>query len=156
MKRRFLLLGIIPASVLAACANTADNQAKLRNIQMYVDDAVDAIRAGVAAYLASPNASGVTAINGFLTQLQSARLQFDQVTLADANARSIAGEVITFMQQLLAFPPITVALGPIAVEVSLALAVIRAFVNALPPPPDAPETPPPQLRRAAARYRLKG
>lgn len=159
MNRRSLLFAAPGAVALlaAGCAMTPDNAAKLGMTKSYLDAAVDAVTASAEVYLDSAQADPklAPAIRDVLASLEDARKQFDAIQPADiVNARSIANMVLSGLSQVAAMPPIMAVLGPAGPAVVLAIAVVRAFVAALPPPPHAPEQPPAELRRAAARRRV--
>jgi hypothetical protein len=148
MLRRTLLAGasILP---LSACGlNFSGAGVTLDSVKLYTDDVVDALGAGVAAYLAQRPS---VVVQGVFADLQAARLKVD-ATVTPENARDVVKEALSFLRELspIVLPFLAAGVAP---YVPLAIDVLDAFVSATPPPPAAPPTPPPQLRRAALLYR---
>jgi hypothetical protein len=156
MNRRTLLSATaltLPMAMLAGCGTATDATTKLAMAQLYADDLADAISAAAQVLLAGPppmSAAQASAVTTAVANMQAARKALDAATVA-TDARSIAQQLLAAAQQLA--PMITAVLGPVvALDVQLAISVVRTFVDTLPPPVGAGPTPPAALHRAAMKY----
>lgn len=135
-------LALVPGCTMPAGATT------LQMAQTYGDDLVAALLAAASTYQASPNPSPIVA--SVVADLQTAKKALDSATLA-SDARGVVLQIIAAAQTILPMlTPFLAAAGP---YVPLAIAVLQAFVAALPPPPATPPTPPAALHAVAERYR---
>lgn len=157
MNRRTLLSATaltLPMAMLSACGliGTPAGATNLQMAQVYADDLADAVSAAAQIYLAgppAPDAAQAALVSGLIADLQTARRALDAATAA-SDARGIAKQLLTAALNL--SPMITALLGPAAGYIPLAIGVVQAFIDSLPPPPAAPVTPPAALHRAALKY----
>lgn len=143
-------LAMLP--LVAACGSTASTGTSLEMAKVYADDLANAVSAAAAVYLAGPpmpTAANVAMVNQLVDGLQQARAALDSTTTA-SDARGIALQVLAGVQKL--SPLVSAALGQAAAYVPLAVAVIEAFIQSIPPPADAPPTPPVELHNVALKY----
>ena len=150
MISRRQLLPVPAILLLAQCAN-GSSAVTLQQVQSYANDLVDALSAAAQAYLASPSATNASVVQTIVSDLQTAKTALNAVT-SQTNAQSIALQVVGFAQQL--EPIVLPFLGVAAPYIPIAIAVIQAFIQSLPPPPATPATPPAQLHAVAVKYRL--
>jgi hypothetical protein len=155
MQRRSMLFAsaaILPLGLLARCAGT-QGAVTLEQAQAYMTDASGAVLAAAQAYLAStppPNVGTADAVRALMANLEAVRQALSgAVAVADWKAGALEG--LSLLQQL--SPLVMVYLGPAGPVIPVAIAVIQAFVDALPPPADAPVVPPAALHRKALEYR---
>ena len=139
---------------LVACTGTpsADQFAMAK---AYLDTGVSAVLAASQAYLAGPpvpSPQSAATIVAIMADLESVKATIDG-TVSDADWKSGAIQALAAMQQL--SPLVTAFLGAAAPYVPLAIAVVSAFVQYLPPPVSAPPVPPAALVRKAAQYRRR-
>lgn len=158
MNRRTLLSATaltLPMALLAGCGliGTPAGATNLQMAQLYADDLSDAVSAAAQVFLAGPpvpTAAQTATVTGLIADLQTARKALDAATAA-SDARGIAKQLLAAAGNLA--PMITAVLGPVvALDVQLAISVVRTFVDTLPPPTDAGPTPPAALHRAALKY----
>lgn len=154
MLRRHLLAGTAAACLPLSLLGCSGTQATtLAMAQSYLDTSVNALLAAAQAYLAGPPAPPATAaaqIKAIMGQLVSAQAALDKVTV-EADWKSEATKILATMNELT--PTVSPYLGEAAPYLPLAIAVVQAFINSLPPPADAPPTPPAALKKKAALYR---
>lgn len=151
IRRRDFAMFAFAGLGLAAC-NTSSSQTSLAQAKAYMDAGVAAVLAAAQQYLMGPPAPAAAmsqAVSDAMAKLESLKTTLDTVTLV-ADWKSGAMEVLALIQQIL--PMVTPFLGAAAPYVPLAIAVITAFIASLPPPADAPATPPAALTRKAAEY----
>jgi hypothetical protein len=154
MLARRHLLPLSALLFLAHCANSGSNVMTLAQIQAYADDLINALSAAGQAYLlsATTTASGKVLVTTVIQDLQQTKIAIDSA-VNTTDARATALEIVAFAQQLelLVIP----FLGAAAPFVPIALAVLQAFIEALPPPSNAPAMPPAQLHELALKYHSK-
>lgn len=124
--------------------------------KMWVDDVAPAVMAAAQVYLAGPPAPSpaqAAQINSAIADLQTAQAAFDKLQPSD-DPKATTTQVLTLLNNLLPIASPHMPNGT-ALYASLGISVIQAFVNALPPPPDAPATPPASLHAAAAKFHPK-
>jgi hypothetical protein len=126
--------------------------------QAYADDLADALSSGADVYLASttPTVSQKAAVTQAKADIQAAKMRLDAalasvVTTVPQTALDTVRLIVVDAQKLV--PLVSPLLGPAALYVNLAIGVLQAFVDSLPPPPTAPAVPPAALREKAAAYR---
>lgn len=154
MKRRFLLAGIGLTALLAGCASPSAN-AQFAQAKAYLDAGTAALLAAAQQYLIGPpppSTAAAQAVRTGVAALEQARSTLDAITLP-VDWKSGALEAIAVMQALAANPVLTPFLGPAAPYIPLAIAVVTAYINALPAPVNAPPAPPPALQAKARQYR---
>jgi hypothetical protein len=151
LRRQFLPLPLFLA-VTACSTGGAASQITLVQVQAYSDDLINALAAAAQAYGADPNATQVVLVDQIVEDLQQAKLAIDSAQ-SETDARAIALEVVSFVQQLL--PIVTPFLGAAGPYVPLAVAVLQAFVTSLPVPPNTPVQPPAELHRLALKYHAR-
>jgi hypothetical protein len=157
LQRRKVLLGssVFVPLVLLGCSTTPGGtpSVSLDMAKAYLDDLVNAVSAAAQAYLAGSttniNSATVAALVADLQALNSAVQSITDVT----NIKSISLQILAAVNQVVPF--VAPFLGPAGPFVPLAIAVIQAFVQSLPAPPDAPPQPPAQLHAKAMTYRGK-
>lgn len=147
-------LGVL---ALSACGMDFSNAGvTLATVRAYVDDTADVVSAAAQAYISSAGAKATDTVQQVLADLEQAKQFVDQAA-TPADAKSAVIEVITFVNQLLHVlmmaAPVLIP-GPAAAAIPIALAVLQAFVNALPMPPNAPPSPPVALHRQAVMVRM--
>jgi hypothetical protein len=159
MNRRTLLSAAalaLPLPFLAACGLTSSGATPLAMAKVYADDLANAVSAAANIYLAGPpkpTAANAALVGQLVDGLQQARAALDATTEA-SDAKGIVLQVIAGVQQLV--PLVTPYIGPAGAYIPLAIAVLQAFVQSIPAPPDAPPTPPASLHRAALKYHPHG
>jgi hypothetical protein len=122
----------------------------LAQVQVWATDAIDAVSAAAQTYLASPvTAANKALVTTIVADLQTAKAAITAVVNV-SDARSIALEVVAFIQQI--EPVVAPFLGSAAPYIPVAIAVLQAFIAGLPLPPDASTSPPVELHRMALRY----
>lgn len=153
LSRRYTLslTALLPLA-FARCANMTTPTVTLDQAKLYANDLILALSAAADTYVTSPGAKNIPLVLEIESDLQQLKSAIDSVESV-ADARSIVLQAIAFCQQLT--PIVLPFLGPAAAAVPLALAVLQAFVQALPPPPEAPPTPPAALHAKALQYRPK-
>lgn len=147
-------LGVL---ALSACGMNFSNAGiTLATVKAYVDDVVDVVSAAAQTYVNSAGAKAVDTVQQILADLTQAKQYVDQAA-TPADAKSAVVEVLNFVQELLHFLMMSAPMlipGPVAAAIPIALAVLQAFVNALPMPPNAPPSPPVALHRQAVMVRM--
>lgn len=134
----------------------------LTMIKAYGDDLADALSAGADAYLNATTAPVPTdaqkaTVSKAKADIQSGKHALDLVLTsvtdnkAPPSAINIAKLIIADAQSL--EPYVLPLLGAAGLYVPLALGVVQAFVDSLPPPPDTPPTPPAAFAEKARSYR---
>lgn len=155
--RRIVLLG--SGAMLFGCSTstTPDTRTPLQMAQVYTDDLADALSASATAYLNStppPTQAQVDIVRNTIAQIQAARAAIDALTSPTAaNTISTIKTIIIDVQTI--EPLLAPLLGPAALYIPLALGVLQAFVDALPPPPAAPPVPPAALHEKAMAFRRR-
>lgn len=158
MLRRTFLSGttaLLPLAVLLSCTGTT-SATQFAMAKSYLDAGVGAVLAGSQTFLAGPplptpqTAATVTAI---MEKLSAAKSAIDG-TVAVTDWQAGANEVLSTMQLL--SPLVAGSLGAAAPYIPLAIAVVTAFIQSLPPPVTAPPVPPAALTHKAAEYRRLG
>ena len=147
MNRRTVLIAI--PLVVVGCTGT-NAQVTLDQAKAYASDVVNAVSAAAQSYVASPLAKDATAVSESVAGLQALNKAIQETTVA-TTARSVITEIITGVNELL--PLVMPFLGVAGPYIPMALAVLQAFLAALPPPVDAPATPPAELHRFALTYK---
>lgn len=146
MNRRdtFRIFVTAPIAVLIGCAQQGGppSPVTLDNAKIWVSSISSAVAAAAAAYTGQNAEQVKRAAAG----LQTAAAAFQQITDV-STARSAALSILSLAQQIV--PLVAPVLGPNAFYVSMGIAIVQAFVAALPPPPDAPALPPPDMPRLA-------
>lgn len=143
------LAAVAALALVPGCATGTAGATTLQMAQTYGDDLVAALLAAASTYQAAPNPSPIIA--SVVADLQTAKTALDNATLA-SDARGVVLQIIAAVQTILPMlTPFLAAAGP---YVPLAIAVLQAFVAALPPPPSAPATPPAALHAVAEKYRM--
>ena len=154
MKRRALLAGLSLAAFVAGCASPTAN-AQFAQAKAYLDAGSAALLAAGQQFLIGPpppSSAAAQAVQTAMAGLVQARTTLDAITLP-ADWKSGALEAVSVMQALAANPALAPYLGPAAPFIPLAIAVVTAYINALPPPVNAPPAPPPALQAKARQYR---
>ncbi len=147
------LLALSPIGFIAGCGYlTSPNATPFEMLKAYASVTSDAVSAAAQSYLSSkpaPSAKDKALVKKIVADLQATK---DAILAAaePANARQMAQEILTGVQTLM--PMVSAFLGAAAPYVPVALGVIQAFINALPPPPDAPAKPPAELQRKAMAF----
>jgi hypothetical protein len=137
MNRNFILVPAIAMVAVAACSTT-QQQATLEQTKVWVTAVSNALASAATQYTGPNKAQVMDA----LAKLQTAAAEF--ANIGDVStARTAVQSVLSLAQQLV--PLVSVALGPNAVYVSMGLAVIQAFIAALPIPPTVAPSPPASL-----------
>lgn len=138
---------LIPVAVVlsvAGCAHGTQQAATLDQAKAWVSGLSGALSAAAAVYT-GPSAIQVQKA---AADLQAAAVAFQM--LGDVStARSAALSIVALAQQL--SPMVAPYLGPNAVYVPMGLAVVQAFIAALPVPSSASPMPPAQMAFAAIR-----
>lgn len=135
-------LFMVPAAIIAVAGCTAQNvqqqspAAMLAAAKVIVSEISVATVAGAAAYT-GPDAAKVQAT---VAQLKAAADAFTAANVDTSNAKAAAQSVLMVLGQVsaLAAPQIAAIAGPKAAAVPVAIAVLTAFVAALPDMPSAP------------------
>jgi len=153
MFRRSILgfTAMLPLGFLADCAGT-QGAMTFAQAKAYADAAIGAALAGAQQYLAStppPPVANATLVADLANKLQAIKTELDGTTVVP-NWQAGAQEALAVLQQL--SPMVAVFLGPAAPFLPVAIGVIQAFIAGLPPPADAPPTPPAALTRKAMEY----
>jgi hypothetical protein len=110
------------------------------------------VSAAAQAYLASspsPTAAAQALVKSIVTDLQTLNTAVQSVTDTSA-AKSTILQILAGVNQLV--PIVSPFLGTAGPYVPLAIAVIEAFVQSLPPPANSPTSPPAELHRMALKY----
>ena len=153
MTRRALTASGFTALVVSLTGCGADSATQFAQAKLYLDTAVAAVTAAGQQFLAGPpapsaaNASLVRALISGLSQAQSA---IANVTVP-ADWKAGAMQVLAIIQQM--SPLVSPFLGAAAPYIPLAVAVVMAFIESLPPPANTPATPPAALTLKAAERR---
>ena len=150
MNRRNLLATSLSLA-LFGCSATEDPMAWTR-AKAYMKDGLGAVLASAQQYVAlkpPPDAKTVALVTSIVGSLQVIDSSLDGAVTA-AEWRTLAAEALADVQILL--PYVAVFLGPAAPFIGMAVAVVEAFVQHLPPPPDAPAVPPAALKMKAKEY----
>ena len=134
--------------LLGACSTTSAGTS-LDMAKTYGDDLIAALLAAAATYNASPNANPIVA-GTIVPDLEQAKVALDGATSA-SDARGIVLQILAAAQT--AMPMLSPFLGAAGPYIPLAIAVLQAFAQSLPPPPAAPPTPPAALHAVGERYR---
>lgn len=154
-RRQTYAMALMPLimPLLADCSSsTSSSTTPLTQVQAYSDDLINALGAAATAYYASANAMQVTMVQKIMAELQTLKEAIDAAT-PSSDIRSTVLNALAFIQQLT--PIVTPFLGVAAPYVPLAIAVLQAFVSSLPPPSNAPPTPPAALHAKAMQYHPK-
>jgi hypothetical protein len=147
---------MLPLPFLVACGLTSPSATSLDMAKAYADDLANAVSAAANVYLAGPpkpTAANLALVTQLVAGLQQARTALDATTAA-SDAKGIALQVLAGVQQLV--PMVSPFLGAAAPYVPLAIAVVQAFVQSIPPPAEAPPAPPAELHRAGMAYHQHG
>lgn len=142
--RRAALLGV---TMLAGCA-TQDQS--LDRIKIYSDAYLSMLDAGAQVYVASVEDKVSEKAQEWLTKLDQLA-QPIQSALTPSEIKTLLLQVIDIAQQL--GPLIAPFLGPAAIWVQIGIAVLRAFIEAYQPPPNAPT--PAQMYGVARRLTVE-
>jgi hypothetical protein len=137
--------------MLVDCTGT-QGAVTLEQAKAYLNDGVNATLAASQAYLAStpaPSAQIAATVTALAAKLEAANTALQGV-VAVVDWKAGALEALTVLQQL--SPLVAPFLGAAGPLLPMAIAVVMAFVQSLPPPADAPPTPPAALSRKAAEY----
>lgn len=154
MNRRSLLTGLGLAALLAGCTSPSAD-AQFAQAKAYLDAGTAALLAAAQQYLIGPpppTTANAQAVRTGMAALEQARTTLDAITLPQ-DWKSGALEAVSVMQALAANPVLTPFLGPAAPYIPLVIAVVTAYINALPAPINAPPAPPPALQAKARQYR---
>ena len=128
---------------------TSYNQAKA-----YLDAGSNAIIAAGQQFLTglpAPSAANKALVEQGIAALQQVTAAIDAQAVPTGSWKADATQALAFIQQL--SPVVGRFLGDASAYIPLVIAVVTSFVNALPPPTDAPVTPPAGLTRKAAEVR---
>lgn len=156
MNRRMLLSGAalaLPLPFIAACGMLPTTSGgNLAQAQAYGADLANALSAGAVVFLAGPPKP--TDAQAALVNQAVADIQTANAALAAATAQSTAtGFATQLLNAALKLSSLVIpSLGPAGPYVPLAIAVLQAFIGALPPPDVVPAVPPAALHRAALKY----
>lgn len=131
----------IPVLALAACAPGTQQAATLEQAKAWATGIAGAVNAAAASYAGQHADQVRQAADG----LVAASAAFQQVTDV-STARSAALSIVASAQQVV--PIVAPALGPNAIYVSMGMAMVQAFIAALPAPPNVPATPPASMQTA--------
>jgi hypothetical protein len=153
MLRRSMLsfVAMIPVVALVDCTGT-QGAVTLEQAKAYLTDGVNATLAAAQAYLVStppPTAQVAATVKDLMVKLEAASAALEGVvSVVDWKAGAL--EALTVLQQL--SPMVAPFLGPAGPFLPVAIAVVEAFVQSLPPPPNAPVVPPAALHAKAMQY----
>jgi hypothetical protein len=154
-RRNMVIAGIMAPVAACSLIPGGTTTVPLAQVQLYVSDLVNAFSAaGVAYWSASPapSASNAALVKSIVDDLQTLNSAVQSVTDV-TTAKSTILQILSGVNEI--SPLIMPFLGTAGVAVPLAVAVITAFVQSLPPPANAPATPPAALHKAALRYKGK-
>jgi hypothetical protein len=156
MQRRNVLALTGAALLLASCGDTPGSPAvTFDQVKAYVDAGVAALDAAAQQFLMgppAPSAANAVLVQQIIGALDQTKTALDGVTVP-ADYKAGLMQAIALIQQLA--PMVTLQLGAAAQYIPLVIAVAQAFIAALPPPADAPPTPPAALARKGAEYKPK-
>ena len=147
-----LFAGTAATLLLTRCANQ-QGAIDFATVRAYADDLVDAMGGAAQSYALTkptPSPDSLALVADVMKTLLAAKSALDSAK-PTADAKTIVLEVISGVQTLT--PYLAVILGGAAPYVPIAIALLQAFINGLPAPPDAPPTPPAALHHAAALHR---
>jgi len=154
--RRLALTGIglsALAAPLLGCS-TSGSIANFNQAKAYLDAGANAIIAAGQQFLAgppAPSAANKTLVTEGIAALQQVLAAIDAQAAPTGSWKADATQALAFIQQL--SPVVSGYLGAAGQYVPLAVAVVTAFIQALPPPADTPPVPPAALTRKAAEIR---
>jgi len=152
MQRR-ALLSLGGLLLIAGCGGSSTTPGvSLDQVKAYIDAGVLALDAAAQQYEAgppAPSADNLVLVQNLVASLDTAKTALDGLT-APADYKAGLLEAVSLMQQLQ--PLVASKLGAAAPYIPLVFAVAQAFINALPPPADAPPTPPAALVRKGMEY----
>ena len=147
-----LFAGTAATLLLTRCANK-QGAIDFATVRAYADDLVDAMGGAAQSYALTkptPSPDALALVSDVMRTLLAAKSALDGAT-PSSDAKTIILEVISGVQTLT--PYLAMALGGAAPYVPIAIALLQAFINNLPAPPDAPPQPPAALHHAAALHR---
>lgn len=155
LRRNLIRLPIAASvSVLGGCAQLGlpTQGVTLEQAQAYVSALAGAVSAGATAFLTRPPTPTERA-KALVTQLMSDIQMINaavQAATETSTAQTTIQQILGTINQLM--PLVSPYLGAAAQSISLAIAVLGAFVQNLAPPAHAPLYPPRELRLMALRY----
>lgn len=149
--RRIVMFGGV--SLFIVGCTTPQSQTSFEMTKAYSNDLANALSASADVFLAStnptPTAAQLSLVLHAKTSIQQAKDIINSTT-APSDARTAVQTVITDVG--LMAPLLGPLLGPAALYIPLAVAVLQAFIDSLPPPPNAPPMPPAALHEKAMAY----
>ena len=148
-RRNVLVAGSMFSALgaLGACAS-ATAGADLNIVRNYTSVLVNALSAAAATYVANPAAKEAALVNKIVADLQILNASVQDVT----DISTVKSALLQILPSVGILTPIlTPLLGAAAPYLPLAVAVLTAFVQALPLP--GPTTPPAALTAKALEYR---
>lgn len=159
--RRLVLFGGTTSLLFGCAGGQTIGGVPIPMVKAYADDLADALSAGADIYLNSttppvPTESQKAAVARAKADIQSAKTALDSVlvpttTTVPLSARDTVKLIILDAEKLQPF--VAPLLGTAGVYIPLALSVLQAFVDSLPPPPTTPPTPPAPLAEKAKSFR---
>lgn len=158
MNRRTLLSAsaVTLGMALTGCTgSTASSQVSLDQVKAYLDAGVLALEAAAQQFEAGPpppSAANLALVQQIAASLETSKASLDTITVP-ADYKTGLLEAVALMQQL--SPLVGSFLGAAGPYLPLVFAVAQAFVASLPPPADAPPTPPAALARKGLEYRKR-
>lgn len=156
MQRRSLLLGgaVLGAAALLVGCSGSSGGVSFDQAKAYADAAIDATLAAAQQYLMGPpaptpqNMNIVTTIVADLVKVKAVLDGTQPGAAWNANVQIAISDINQLVPMLSDYLG-----GSVTADIHLALDVLAAFVAALPPPANAPPTPPASLRHKAMEYR---
>lgn len=150
LTRRNTLIGCFVVG-LAGCAGS-NVATSLTQAKLYGDDLANALSAAGQEFMIATTS---TLDQKVIVQKTLAAIQVAKTALDNAVART---DAIGIVNQIIAaantlYPLVSPYLGAAGLYVPIALAVLQAFIDSLPPPSDAPPTPPAALHEKAMAFR---
>ncbi len=155
MQRRGILTLSGAALLLASCGGTTTTSpgVTLDQVKAYMDAGIAALDAAAQQFLMGPpvpSAANAAVVQQLIAALDQSKAALDAVTVPTDYKAGLL-QAIALIQQL--SPMVASSLGEAAQYIPLVLAVAQAFIAALPPPANAPPTPPAALASKAVEYR---
>jgi hypothetical protein len=147
--RRFAFLLVF----LVASCSTPSSQTQFQQAKAYADSGIGAVLAASEAYLNGPPAPDpavAAMVRTAMNDLVQLRQTLNGVAAPTQDWKADALQALAIMQQL--NPIVAPFLGPAGPFLPLANAVVSAFIQSLPPPQNAPATPPAALQAKSLEY----
>jgi hypothetical protein len=147
--RRFAFLLLF----LVVGCSTQNSLTQFEQAKAYADSGIGATLAAAQAYLNGPPAPDpmvAATVRTAMSDLVQLRQTLNGIAAPTPDWKADALQALAVMQQL--NPIVAPFLGPAAPFLPLAEAVVSAFIQSLPPPQNAPVTPPAALRAKSLEY----